>query len=672
MAKRCVIIGAGFAGLSAARNLQSQAPHIQVVVLEADDVVGGRAKAGTLPSGTAVELGATWFHGVKDNPVYDMAVWQGAVKDVRYENDLHKHDIDWQLHFARPGQSDLLSGAMQKLAVEAVARYTEAAEECTQGAQAQERTVGDVLRRTFDEAVKEEGLQGEALKVFADSWQFREKLQRTFDGFFSTDDVSLAFAREYESLDGPNLPVPGGYQALAQLLAQGMDVRTGHCVSSIQYGAWGALVSCSNGAMFEAEVVLVTTSVGVLQAQHATLFNPPLPDWKVEALFGVHIGVADKLFIEFEIEPEQCAEAAAWLSGHGTQQTSPAHTTASLSIQPSPNTSGVHTCVPITAPGEVEPGAGAAAAAGARASHPGCSPKPSWSPSSPDQDVVVASRSVDIMHSSPAHPSPSLTHAISHRSLLVRSVTPQLQSPCQPQPLHHCDQQAIHPCHGMLDDLSGAAPALALDGTTAVDGQPAQHPQFLSSPSGFPGGVSEHMYLMAGGSCASEREEEAQLCRSLDSWIAPNYPNQPTTDTSGDRLHPTFNALRPLAKQLSRSAWSEASDGGVSPTSAGMPMVGLSPSTVAALMAASLPVSGCERGWYQEDGAEQDTMTDSPTDSVLDRLLLSAAPVLAELPGWAKGSASVESGAQPPGGATQEREQQQRSSSSSSSGGSWG
>jgi hypothetical protein len=26
--------------------------------------------------------------------------------------------------------------------------------------------------------------------------------------------------REYETLDGPNLPVPGGYQALAEILAQ--------------------------------------------------------------------------------------------------------------------------------------------------------------------------------------------------------------------------------------------------------------------------------------------------------------------------------------------------------------------------------------------------------------------------------------------------------------------
>lgn len=61
----------------------------------------------------------------------------------------------------------------------------------------------------------ERGLVGEELATYAASWWFREKMQRTFDGFWSTDDVSLAFPREFETLDGPNMPVPGGYQVCA-------------------------------------------------------------------------------------------------------------------------------------------------------------------------------------------------------------------------------------------------------------------------------------------------------------------------------------------------------------------------------------------------------------------------------------------------------------------------
>ncbi len=36
-----------------------------------------------LPSGAQVELGATWFHGICGNPLYDLAVWEGLVRDVR-------------------------------------------------------------------------------------------------------------------------------------------------------------------------------------------------------------------------------------------------------------------------------------------------------------------------------------------------------------------------------------------------------------------------------------------------------------------------------------------------------------------------------------------------------------------------------------------------------------
>ncbi len=60
-----------------------------------------------------------------------------------------------------------------------------------------------------------------------------------------------------------------------------------------------------------------------LQAQHRQLFDPPLPPWKAEALSAIRIGVADKLFVEFEIEPARARDAAVWLSTHSTLATSP-------------------------------------------------------------------------------------------------------------------------------------------------------------------------------------------------------------------------------------------------------------------------------------------------------------------------------------------------------------
>lgn len=44
-----------------------------------------------LPSGLPVELGATWFHGICGNPLYELAVWEGIIQDVRNDPGGHKH-----------------------------------------------------------------------------------------------------------------------------------------------------------------------------------------------------------------------------------------------------------------------------------------------------------------------------------------------------------------------------------------------------------------------------------------------------------------------------------------------------------------------------------------------------------------------------------------------------
>lgn len=56
---KTIIIGAGLAGLTSAYLLQKRG--IEVLVLEANDTIGGRIKTITGSTGVTVELGATWF-----------------------------------------------------------------------------------------------------------------------------------------------------------------------------------------------------------------------------------------------------------------------------------------------------------------------------------------------------------------------------------------------------------------------------------------------------------------------------------------------------------------------------------------------------------------------------------------------------------------------------------
>jgi len=69
--ERTLVIGAGLAGLAAARELKRHG-H-EVVVLEARDRLGGRIWTSNKWPEIPLDLGATWIHGVKGNPITGLA-----------------------------------------------------------------------------------------------------------------------------------------------------------------------------------------------------------------------------------------------------------------------------------------------------------------------------------------------------------------------------------------------------------------------------------------------------------------------------------------------------------------------------------------------------------------------------------------------------------------------
>src|SRR5882672_7532767 len=72
---KVIVIGAGMAGLSAARRLVDEYGYRgkgQVIVLEARNRVGGRI-ATNHDLGAPVDLGAIWIHGSQGNPVSALA-----------------------------------------------------------------------------------------------------------------------------------------------------------------------------------------------------------------------------------------------------------------------------------------------------------------------------------------------------------------------------------------------------------------------------------------------------------------------------------------------------------------------------------------------------------------------------------------------------------------------
>jgi len=75
-ARHVVVLGAGLAGLGAARQLADAG--LQVSVIEARNRIGGRIHTARNWPGMPMDLGASWIHGTQGNPLTALAKTAGA------------------------------------------------------------------------------------------------------------------------------------------------------------------------------------------------------------------------------------------------------------------------------------------------------------------------------------------------------------------------------------------------------------------------------------------------------------------------------------------------------------------------------------------------------------------------------------------------------------------
>ena len=120
-------------------------------------------------------------------------------------------------------------------------------------------------------------------------------------------DLALSEVGSFEELAGIHFTIPNGFESVIKLLASqlpGDNVLLNNQVSKICWNGDGlndsVLVTCSNGNQFSADHVLVTISLGCLQKYSPTLFFPPLPEVKQDAIEHLVIGTVNKIILEFD------------------------------------------------------------------------------------------------------------------------------------------------------------------------------------------------------------------------------------------------------------------------------------------------------------------------------------------------------------------------------------
>jgi monoamine oxidase len=249
---RAAVVGAGFAGLVAAEELQRAGA--EVVVLEARDRVGGRVWSRTLDNGAVVEMGAEF-----------LLPGNTAIRELAGKLGLGLWD------------KGMRYGRREPRGVAVTAQELDGAVEAAGRALA--TVPHDQTARDFLAALDAAPGARETL------------LART--EISSANSADAVAARDIGGIahidDDPAPSIAGGNQGIALRLAEGLDVRLGSRVRRVEWDG-GVRV---NGEL-EADACVIAVPATVLGE---IAFEPALPAQVVEALAGVRYGHAAKLFV---------------------------------------------------------------------------------------------------------------------------------------------------------------------------------------------------------------------------------------------------------------------------------------------------------------------------------------------------------------------------------------
>jgi monoamine oxidase len=278
-----LVIGAGIAGLAAARHLAING--YDVVVLEARDRIGGRiwtSQALSIPA----DLGASWIHGFEDNPIARLA--------RRYDVPVLRTDIS-SVTPARYRSVALYDEDGRRLDDAEIAAISELMADYLDFVAAKQKEGVEMSLLAVEEAFAEaEGLDAERRRRL--NFIARTYLEHEWAG--PRSEVSLLEFDKTLGFAGHDRVFPGGYSQITDRLAEGTRILLEHEVKQVDYSGARVDVLTTQGS-FQANHVLVTVPLGVLRAGRIA-FNPSLPRDKREAIRTTRMGVFNKIFLKFD------------------------------------------------------------------------------------------------------------------------------------------------------------------------------------------------------------------------------------------------------------------------------------------------------------------------------------------------------------------------------------
>jgi len=264
-----VIIGAGSAGLSAAKELTKQG--ISFIVVEASHRIGGRAYSEEIAPDVWFDLGCAYLvagsdaenHIDESNPFIDFAKNQGEVIE-EYQYDAH------YIYNGRPLDDNETKAREEyyKECEKAIRKSVDSGDDCA-------------ISELID-------LENPYATPYTD--MMAVTAPKDLDEASAPDFVH----KVEEYIDFNTLR---GYGNLVAQWGSDVKVSLNTKVESVDWSGNDVLVKTVKGSI-RARCLISTVSNGILAAQHIH-FEPRLPDWKMEAIQGVPMGAENKIGVHF-------------------------------------------------------------------------------------------------------------------------------------------------------------------------------------------------------------------------------------------------------------------------------------------------------------------------------------------------------------------------------------
>ncbi len=307
---KVIVIGAGAAGLAAARTLHD-AGH-KVLMLEARDRLGGRMYTRTDWAPYTVEMGAGSVHGRN-------VITFKLLNKYRFHTtkDASGHG-KWYIYAHNQLYNDI--EAAQLPPFEFYSAFPDMAEHW---AATQQRDV-NMLH------VMETWVRQRRRRLSPDMWRVAEHLVTAeWAGTLQELGAFGAAQTTYEDDGEGDYHIDEGHSRLAQRMARNLGIMYETVVKRIAWQAGGGVsITTTDDRVYKADCAVITLPLGVLQANDVQ-FSPPLPDRKRQAIQKLGAGPVGRVVIRFKerfwpramagfatTHPTQLWWRAAWQHDH--------------------------------------------------------------------------------------------------------------------------------------------------------------------------------------------------------------------------------------------------------------------------------------------------------------------------------------------------------------------